>query len=216
MKRASVTIIIVAVIALACFIALGAISKEQPHDLLPTDGFLRERFTWLEHEEGTFNNGTIAGDANAQRAPCEIFDKHGKIITPSPHTVGGVQYKTFVHLAPLLGYSATCKNFEGLALRTKSPIWMSIAKHFFDIGLGYTSNPVLATYIGLYVWGSGYVTREADVKKILAKESSVRLKLLALVELRKAWFESAGFSDSYTKSVKERADRFKTMALKYV
>lgn len=178
------------------------------------DMFLNEAYKWLSDREGGLSNGSIGGDQNAVRAPCNSIKKNGVIMDPPPHTNRGVQWRTFNSLAPVLGYSPTCENFEAMP----ENLWRAIVNWYFEKGLSYSSNPVIAAYIGLWFWGGWdqKIVTTQDAKDIITSNKNLDDQLYELVQLRKYYFSQLPYSETTINAWQDRADKYYNTFNKYV
>lgn len=180
--------------------------------------FLKDVYAWLANKAGGLSNGTAGGDSTAVRAPCQV-EKNGIVMNPAPHTSADVQYKTFFNLSAPLGYEPTCDNFASLSVNTaNNPIWQAIVNWHFRRGLTFSSNPIIAAYIGLWYWGGWdqrLVTVQA-VKDAILNGNSHQSILRDLVSLRKLYFSKLPYSEALIKAWQDRAESFYHNFSKYV
>ena len=102
-------------------------------------------------KEGGLSNISSDTSAAANPAPCTITYK-GRTAS-NWHTNKGVTWLTFSSLAPKLGYTASCSNFE----RMPAEIWGKIFKEgFWDKwNLDKMDSQMIAETVVWWHWGSG-------------------------------------------------------------
>lgn len=189
------------------FFAVSRLKKPNPpgHPNAKDAIFKDEFYKWLWKKAGGLSVGSAGGDADAEGAPITVI-RNGKTYV-NPHTNRDVQWPTFKSVAPLVGIPATAEAFVDLTYDQ----WEKIVDHIiFGNGFNFTDNPVLAAYIGSWYWGSGSIsnTNITKIKDVLGNGATSEYKLRKLVDLRKLFFESLGYSEHTTNSWKDRAESF--------
>lgn len=176
--------------ALGILLLLVAAKKKNsgspPKDI---SGFGPALYKWLARKEGRLATSSV--DSELEKAPCVIY-QDGKP-KDHPHTSRGVTWETFVTLSDVLGYEANCNNFASLSANPPGPIWHKIVDYIRQKGYTYSSNPVIATYIGLWYWGGWDQTEQmqltpVSVMQVLNSNIPDRAKLIKLINMRKNYF----------------------------
>jgi hypothetical protein len=179
-------------------------------------GFWPEFLQWLEDREGDI---TTRADESTAHIPGTVT-YNGKTYT-NPTGSGGITADTFLTYANRWKFSPTVEMFAKLSDGPTNPLWVRIVTDIFDKGKRYSNNPVLATYLGSWYWGSGSIKDSwvPKIQAILKKSISDRQKLRQLVDLRKDYFEWVGAynpdKQKYVADWKSRADKFYATFVKY-
>ena len=186
-------------------------SRRSPNTPVNASGFWGELYVWLARYEGTMAASGPDAEVGGY-ADCNIT-LNGRLYQ-RPSVSRGVTWGTFKTLAPVLGYEPTCENFGSLSNNPPAPLWHKIVDYILRKGKTFTSQPVLAAYIGLWYWGSGSVDSENanKIMEILSRNTSDKNKLRELVNLRKQFFKELGLRkpsrQKYVKGWVERAESF--------
>lgn len=202
--------------ALVILAILAASKKGDPHthgsSIDPRPGsaeFEKELYKYLDHEEGGLNNKYAGGDKPTDEAPCKVPG-----MSPNPHTSAGVKKATYDSLVKPLNLPGTCEDFIAMSATPKSNSWYKIVDHFRKEGSKWSSNPVIAAYMGLWYWGGwrqALVTPD-QIISIVQSDLSPSVQLRRLVDLRKAYFDAlqtaSGYGQSLVDEWKDRAERF--------
>lgn len=166
-------------IVLAIVIIIYVRSMKKPNKTIDITQFYPELYKWLSKKEGGKTGDP--DDPNSENAAPG---------TGGIHTNRGVAWKTFNGLAPKLGYTPTVELF----LAMPQDLWEKIVRYHIALGETYSNNPVLATYIGLWYWGTGSIDsgNSDTIKNILATTPFNKKALEKIVDLRKQFFVDLG------------------------
>lgn len=104
--------------------------------------------------------------ASSHPAPCTITDPRTGVTASDWHTNRGVTYPTFLQMAPLIGYQATCENFA----KMPNDIWAPIYRRgYWDTMLASSINSqVVADFVAWVAWNSGVSGSQGMLRKFLA------------------------------------------------
>lgn len=193
MKKPVITrIIIILVILVVLFFVIRAMKLVDNSKVSDPDGFLDAFYKWVSDREGSIQDRAIGGDKGKKRSPWTYW--HNDRWYVNPFSSRGIDFAVFEKYGPRLGYAVTKENFHPMPDRIFEPLVKIL---LIDKGLPYTTNLVLAAYIGGWYWGSGSIsaTNKAKIKAILKSNDTPQNKLEALISLRKAFFLSLHNSD---------------------
>lgn len=172
-------ITIVVTIVLAIVIVIYIRSMRRTNKTVDITQFYPELYKWLSKKEG--GKAVDPDDPNSEDAAPG---------TGGVHTNRGVSWKTFNGLADNLGYTPTVQLF----LEMPQNIWESIVRYHVALGQSYTTNPVLASYLGLWYWGTGSIDENNlnSIKNILSNTPFNKRALRKIVDLREQFFRNLG------------------------
>jgi len=172
------------------------------------DKFFNELVTFVQAKEGGLSNNP---NDTAAAYPSPTPEKW--------HTNKGITWRNFKDYAPSLGYDPTVANF----LAMPNDIWLKIFnKKYIDKTKNISNNPVLNSYIALWLWGGwykGFVT-DKQVAEIVVADISDKEKLRKLVDLRKIYFDKVIAANpvqaAFENGWKNRAEDFYNTFNKYL
>ncbi len=138
--------------------------------------FLNNLVSFIKNKEGGLSNN-----------PNDSASKFAAPVPEKYHTNKGVTYKTFIDSADTLKYSPSIDNF----LKMPADLWKSIFVNKYLNKAKFTKNDILNGYLAYWYW-QGWNTKilpTTKVKEVLDSKAPNKIKLQALVELRKQYYQ---------------------------
>lgn len=148
-----------------------------------------ELMAYTAKKEGGLAYGTVAGDAELERAPCGLANGL------YPHTSRGVTWGTYKSYCAAKNKGIDCDEWLNFSADENSdgsnPVWKDVLMWVTRRGKEFSSNEVVAYLAGLFYWGgwSQSIVSRKELEDTIKSASSVRGKAKAVIALRLEYFK---------------------------
>lgn len=169
-----------------------------------TTGFYAALVKWIEGEEGGQGHSSLDAAVGGYAPGTDVSVNKG------------VTWGTYKNLGSVLHYTPTVPEFLAMPFTR----WQQIFLHELNKGSGFSPNPILSAYMGLWYWGGWNPQYISQDQVRTALTGSAQQQLRKIVDLRKKYFAIWGQhhpgKEDQVASWQHRADKFYSLAINYI